>query len=296
MSTHQPAKFICLFTLLLAIAGLSAKAQDFAWQAALPVIPDSSFYNIPLTPEIISKSHGTDLRDIRIYDQQHVVSYILSCEDSTMEQLPAPTIKTVTGAPAGYTILQLDFPGEYILRQLKFDVATPGYYFRIAYLTTDWRSGLATGARFTLATGRFNALLLPDPLKSKTCFVVIHDEDNAPLKIGTVSAWQYAWHLIAWLEKGKSYLLKTGNPQAKAPVYDLPYFAEKLPAKIPILQAGNITAIPAVINAQPTHATTKEPTIFKNKGWIWTGIISIILLISLLTIRLLKDMREKKQD
>lgn len=294
MKTRQPAKLIQLFTLLLTITGLSATAQQFAWQAKLPDTPDSGFYNIPVTPALIAKSHGTDLRDIRIYDQQKVVSYILACDSNQFVALPAPVITPVKEAPAAQTVLHLQFTDACLIGQLQFQINTPGYYYRIAYITDDWRSGIASSERFVLATGQTNTVKLREPLKTMECYIVIENEDNQALRVKSVNVWQRAYHLTTWLEKGKSYVLKTGNPGLYAPVYDLPYFAGKLPARIPVLKADNIIAATGVIAVKPTTVAKEEPTIFKTRGWIWAGIIGIILLISLLTIRLLRDMRENK--
>ncbi|TWV96811.1 hypothetical protein [Chitinophaga pinensis] len=294
MKTRQPAKFLQLFILLLTITGLSATAQQFAWQADLPVTPDSGFYNIPVTPALVAKSNGADLRDIRIYDQQKVVSYILGCDSNQFIALPAPVITPVKEAPATKTVLHLQFAAASLIKQLQFQINTPGYYYRIAYITDDWQSGIASGERFALATGQANTVKLRTPVKTTECYIVIENEDNQALKVQAVRAWQAAYHLTTWLEKGKSYVVKTGNPALSVPVYDLPYFAGKLPARIPVLKADNIIAAPGVITAKPTTVANEEPTIFKTKGWIWAGIIGIIILISLLTIRLLRDMRENK--
>lgn len=298
MNNQRIVKCLYIFTWLLTVAVSTVSAQHFQWQAALPVTPDSGFYKIPLTTDLIAKSHGTDLRDIRIYDQGNVVSYILN-KEAGHEWLPVPAISRVKDAPAGYSVLQLQFREACLLKGLKFEVATPGYYFRQAYITTDWASDLHTNFesrenKFRFSSDSINSITLRQSIKGTTFFLVVLDEDNQPLDITSTIAWQDTYYLTAWLEKGKHYVLKTGDPELTAPRYDLPHFAGKVPASIPTLVAGNITADPAVIPAQPTPATTDQPTWFRNKGWIWISIIGITILILLLTIRLLKDMQEKR--
>lgn len=298
MRTKRTAKFFYLFIGLLMLVVHATSAQQFQWQAALPATPDSGFYKIPLTREFIAKSNGTDLRDIRIYDQEKVVSYILS-EDSIAERLPVPVITWVKDAPAGYSILQLQFKEAYLLKRLKFEVTTSGYYFRLAYITTDWTSDLhadykSIEDKFKLSTESGNSISLHRPIKTTTCFLVIRDDDNQPLVINSVQAMQETYYLTTWLEKGKHYVIKTGNPEVTAPKYDLPHFTGKVPVSPPVLVTGNIKVIPFVIPAQSTPAAIDKSTLFKNKGWVWASLIGITTLILLLTMRLLKDMREKK--
>jgi hypothetical protein len=279
--------------LLFIITGiLPASAQQFAWQAALPAVSETGFYNIVLRPEFVAKSHDTTLGDVRIFNGETAVSYILR-HDTQYAILPAPVITVRNDASSRETIIQLLFKEAHVTQQLKLTVNTPAFYKRSLYVTDD-TSFTGHHEEFTAISGQPVSFKLLVPLKTKQCYIIIKNEDNPPLQIAGVTALQKQVYLTAWLEKGKSYLLKTGDPDLPAPVYDLPYFANKLPEKIPSMETGNIKAIPAVIKNEPSPATETSSTIFKSKAWIWTGIICIILLISLLTIRLLRDMRERK--
>lgn len=292
MRTRRPVKFIQLFILLILPTGiLPASAQQFAWQAALPVINETGFYNIPLSPDFIGKSHGTGLTDVRIFDQETAVSYILR-QDSRYVALPSPVVTTRNDASSRQTIIQLQFKDEYLIQQLKLVVATPAFYKRDLYITQD-TIYTCHHEEFSIISGQPASFKLLTPLKTKQCYIIIKNEDNPSLQIKDITALQKHVYLTAWLEKGKSYLLKTGQPDLPAPVYDLPYFANKLPDKVPALETGNITPVPAVIKNIPRTADV-SPTVFNSKVWIWIGIGIIIALISLLTIRLLRDMRERK--
>ncbi|SHL89408.1 hypothetical protein [Chitinophaga sp. CF418] len=293
MKARRPIKFIQLFTFLSIITGiLPASAQQFTWQAGLPAINETGLYNITLHPEFIAKSDDTALTDIRIFDRETAVSYILR-RDTPYVMVPSPVITTRNDAASRTTIIQLQFKEEYLVEQVKLTVAIPAYFKRYLYVTED-TSGLTPPQEFALVSGQPAVFKLYTPLKTKQCFIIIKNEDNPALQVKDITVWQQHIYLTAWLEKGKSYLLKTGVPDLPAPVYDLPYFANKLPAKIPVLEAGNITAAPAVIKNMPLPAAETNSTVFTSKRWIWTGIVSIIVLITLLSIRLLREMRERK--
>jgi hypothetical protein len=293
MRTGRSVKFIQLFTFLFTITGiLPARAQQFTWQAALPAIEKTGFYNVILRPEFVAKSHDTALTDVRIFDGETVVTYILQ-RDSQYVALPSPVIATRNDAVSKQTILRLQFKEEYLIQQLELTVAGPAFYRRSLFVTED--SGSTDHCeQFAIVSGQPASLRLPTPLKTKQCYIVIRNEDNPALEIKDITAFQKHIYLTAWLEKGKNYLLKTGDRDLPAPVYDLPYFANKVPGNITTLETGNIAPIPAVIKSTPSRTAETNSTVFKSKGWIWAGIGSIIVLISLLTIRLLRDMRERK--
>jgi len=293
MRTRRPVKIIQLFAFLFTITGvLPASAQQFTWQAGLPAIGETGFYNISLHPGFIAKSDDTALTDVRLFDQETAVSYILR-RDTPYVALPSPVITTRNDATSRRTVIQLQFKEEYLIGRLKLTVATPAYFKRYIYITED-TTGISPGQEFALVSGQPAAFKLSTPIKTKQCFIIIKNEDNPALQVKDISAWQQHIYLTAWLEKGKSYLLKTGVPDLPAPVYDLPYFANKLPDKITVLEAGNITPVPAVIKNMPSPAAETNSTVFTSKVWIWVGICSIIVLIALLSIRLLRDMRERK--
>lgn len=293
MRTKRTVKFIQLFTFLFAITGiLPASAQQFTWQAGLPAISETGFYSISLQPAFIAKSDDTALTDVRLFDRETAVSYILR-RDTPYVVLPSPVITTRNDATSRRTVIQLQFKEEYLIERLTLRVATPAYFKRYVYITED-TTGITPGQEFVLVSGQAAVFKLHTPLKTKQCFIIIKNEDNPALHVKDISAWQQHIYLTAWLEQGKSYLLKTGVPDLPAPVYDLPYFANKLPDKITMLEAGNITPIPAVIKNMPSPAAETNSTVFTSKVWIWAGICSIIVLIALLSIRLLRDMRERK--
>ena len=63
--------------------------------------------------------------------------------------------------------------------------------------------------------------------------MVISNEDNPPIKITGIRAFQHAEYIIAYLEANKSYTLTFGDSLAQAPVYDLTYFKDSIGKQIP---------------------------------------------------------------
>src|SRR5688572_25064521 len=125
MRTGRPVKFIQLFTFLFTITGLlPASAQQFTWQAALPAVPETGFYNVALSPEFVAKSRrGATFADVRIVDGETVVSYILQQDTGQYEVLPAPVITVNNDTSSRRTVIQLQFKEAYLIDQLKLTIA-----------------------------------------------------------------------------------------------------------------------------------------------------------------------------
>jgi len=295
MTTRAQVRLTYLFILLFTLTGiLPAGAQHFRWQADLPAVSQSGFYNIPLDPSFIAKCRDSSLADIRLFLKDTAVAYILK-KDSLYVALPSPDITPAENAAPKKTLLRLTFQENYLIHRLQFDITAPAYYRRKAYIIA--RKDEVRYERsncFTIATGQ-TLITLKAPIKGRLLFLEIEDEDNPPLKVAKIVPYQHNYLITAWLEKEGKYVLKTGNTTIPTPVYDLPYFSGNLPTHIPELTAGNITpadTVPQVISCFPAG---EKPTLFKSKVWIWVAIIGIALLISLLSYRLLKDMRERRQ-
>jgi len=131
---------------------------------------------------------------------------------------------------------------------------------------------------------QFSALV---PLfKGRRFFMVIDNKDNPPLKIAAISTAQQACDMVAYLEKGKEYGLVFDNPQADPPDYDLALFNDSIPAVIPNATVGPLTTMQTPI----VQVATQQ----KNR-WLWPVIGIVLLLLTLLTWQLTKDMKKERE-
>jgi hypothetical protein len=86
--------------------------------------------------------------------------------------------------------------------------------------------------------------------------------------------------IIAYLEKGKKYLLLGGDSMMKSPDYELRHFKDSIPAVSPILNIGPVEAI-----------NTMQKQVEGKSSWLWPSIIVMVLVLGVLTLKLLREMK-----
>lgn len=121
-----------------------------------------------------------------------------------------------------------------------------------------------------------------------TLLLVINNQDDQPLHVRDVNAYQLTHTLVAYLQAGQQYQLYFGNDTLAAPVYDLVAFQDSiLQRSIPTLAIGPIEEI---------HAKSQPAAIHKssNKAWLWLAIAGVLSLLIFFSYRLLKDISKHK--
>ncbi|RFM32117.1 hypothetical protein [Chitinophaga silvisoli] len=196
--------------------------------------------------------------------------------------LTVPSGKMIISNANKTTTIKLAFAHEYVIDNLLFNITGPSLYKRQAWVN---------GESFTLTSTKPNEIALFHALKTDTLLIHIENQDNPPLTIEGIAAWQLPRYLTAYLEKDKSYQILMGNPKLPAPQYDLSYFADSLSRELPeiTIDNGSMQAI-----AKPAGVATQGFTLFSSKGWIWIAIVGIIVLLGFMALRMLRDMQEKK--
>jgi hypothetical protein len=119
--------------------------------------------------------------------------------------------------------------------------------------------------------------------KYKMLVLIINNNDNQPLPINSVDAYQLNRYAIAWLKKGMIYSLKIGDDNMTIPNYDLAYFKDKMPALPMILRIEQINPIK---NIEPQK---ESPGFFKNSQLIWTVIILVSALLIYMSVRMINE-------
>ena len=116
--------------------------------------------------------------------------------------------------------------------------------------------------------------------KTNELLLVIKNGENPPLKIYSVKTSGIIPEIIAYLEKGKTYLLLGGDSLLNSPDYELRHFKDSIPAISPLLNIGPVEAIKTV------HKQVEG-----NNSWLWPSIIVVGLVLGFLTFKLLREMK-----
>jgi hypothetical protein len=131
---------------------------------------------------------------------------------------------------------------------------------------------------------QLSAVLNIPECKAGYLLLEITNNDDPPLVVTKVSTYAIAQQLVAWLDKGKAYHIYTGNDTLAPPVYDLSQFRDSIPALLPI------AAINQLVRIEPATLPIATKT---SSQWIWITIIVLAILMSVLSFRLMKEVKGK---
>jgi hypothetical protein len=182
----------------------------------------------------------------------------------------------------------ITFNEAYPVNILKLSVAGTKYYKRaISIYSIDGKK--LNLLRDTEVNSVWNNELFISA-KAKKILLEIANEDNPPLSISTVTAYQLDQTLVAYLDKGTNYYLLFGDPTAKTPVYDLQFFADSLQRKLPVVKVGDVDNNP-LFQHKAVAASHNIP------AWlIWIAIIAVISLLTFLTLKMTKEVGQRKNE
>jgi len=112
--------------------------------------------------------------------------------------------------------------------------------------------------------------------------IVVDNKDNIPIRIVDVNAYQLKNYIITYLKYEESYILKFGNRKAEFPVYDLTYFKESVPEKIPVINIENLKQVYKENNTEISGLIWQIPPYY-----LWIGISLVGLILIILTTRII---------
>ncbi|TKC65646.1 hypothetical protein FBD94_03655 [Pedobacter hiemivivus] len=297
--------FVCALFLL---NWTVTSAQSFKWNGNLDRVSVNGFYKIALTPEIISKTANKDLSDIRIFEKQKEIAYLLRqlpdniylLDTSALKlehytNIPAPSVTTTEDKENKRTIVSITFKVPYQIDKLKLNLEGFQYYRRTTWISE--KNPLVNQKRRHYSEDKLTNIIISSEKQPtidlygenryKQLFLIIENEDSSPLLIKNIEAYQKNMELIAYLEKDKQYVIKTGQLNMEAPKYDLSYFKDSISNTIPSV---------AVLNFEKNtnEALDKESGLVK-KSWMWGAIVLLIVFLGYLSYYMVREMQSKKQ-
>lgn len=185
--------------------------------------------------------------------------------------------------------LTISLPGEYEFSKIEFEISEPELFRRNCYLakykTYNNKKVLEIIQNFELSSEKQN-ILETDKLRTRELIIVIENNDNVPLKINNIRLYQLSKFLIAKLDKGENYSLKTGNRELPYPEYDIKYFRENIPEELTVIKTRNLK----IANAE---VLSESQTIF-TKTILWIVILIVIAILGFFSVKTVKEMKNKE--
>lgn len=158
------------------------------------------------------------------------------------------TTKNITELKAvKKTKIRILFDDYQYLNQIKFKISEPKLFQRnvriykleerkVKHKFETFESEITN---FELNSDSQNGFNLMN-IYEKDFYIEIENQDNQPLKINEIKFFQIPVSVIADLKTGENYTIKTGNPDAIAPVYDLEYFKNSITVELPETKISEI--------------------------------------------------------
>ncbi|HEX2936670.1 MAG TPA: hypothetical protein VHO72_15040 [Bacteroidales bacterium] len=205
-------------------------------------------------------------------------------------QIPEPRIIQKDSARKSY--ITLIFKRPYVIDQLTFDIAGPDYYLR-SFHTGRYAKQRNQSVYFdawysqTLSSTEKNTLSYEN-LRADTLGIEIENEDNPPLSIKSVKAFQLNKYLVAQLESGEQYEIYFNNENLTSPNYDLKYFSDVIPGTLPFLNVSHLQVI-AVSDKEQSSSQ------FFNKQMVWIILGIVVIVLGAISIRLMNEMKRTKK-
>lgn len=196
-----------------------------------------------------------------------------------------PAVQITTRNLKKTTIVTLKLNDNYLVNELNFEITAPKYYKRnVAIYQIDKQNrSLVSDAELT--SGKSSALLFTS--KTNTLELEIDNGDNLPLALKNIEVLQADQFIVSYLEAGQVYKLLTGDLKAIPPEYDLKFFTDSV--RKHILEISHDKVEKNERYHIGTLAVKREYTLE-----IWAAIIVALLLLSILTLKMAKEVNKTK--
>ncbi len=189
------------------------------------------------------------------------------------------------------TLIRVHYNTPYQLDEIALNVKAPAYYHREAQIYTEGKDTVNGKPRVytdfsttvELISGKPNRFSLGTQ-NSTDIFIRISDRDNPALQIASVTGYQKPLGIVALLEPGEKYTIRTGVAK-DFPDYDLSAFRDTLQARLPEV---------AITSVKPNEGVSKSSAarpFWQSEWFMWSCIGIGAAMIAYFTAALLKDMR-----
>ncbi len=290
---------------------LDLKEQNFDWRIKLEGSQNQqNWFTIKNNYRIVSiNNESADYRFTTLnFPSAKYRYYRLLIKTSHVITLNKATLDLAENTPANYqaytisnqsitqnkkqknTIIELELANAVPLNYLAIQTAADFDFYRpltIQYLRdsiqteSGWRYDYRTIKRSILSSLEQSEFTFNSTI-SKKWKVIIHNQDNPPLKIESINVKGYPHQLIARFDQPATYFLTYGRKNAKRPRYDIGKFKDKIPQDLSSLTLAAEKTI-------PKKSTPVSKPFFENKLWLWGLMVGIILILGWFTMKMLRE-------
>jgi hypothetical protein len=214
-------------------------------------------------------------------------------EHGAFTEIPLPAVVKSDSVVQKQSFFHFQFDTVRLVDRMVITLEGSPYFLRKGILYEPRERILRKGG-----TEKFNHLLREIRLTSthpavidlpqasaREFLLVVENDDNPPLEIGSYRAYQLNRSLTAFLKGGEDYVIKLGAQDLSAPTYDISFFEAKIPAVLPEL------VIPPWTPLGEAEARSTA-TIFTTETFIWVAVVLVIIVLGYMSVRMLRETRE----
>jgi hypothetical protein len=220
-----------------------------------------------------------------------VGNYHTAIQPEKLTRITPVSIHQNDSLKAKKTYVTIDFGVAYQINTIKLGIAGPKFYNRKAVLYSIDSVGKEAywneRSILSISSNDNHTFSIPS-LYANRYVLVINNEDNQPLKVQSVDAYQTSRYLVTLLNRDEAYRLFIGNKNATVASYDLSFFADSIPMPLPEIHIGKF------IHVDRKHVTLKaDDRWFKSKVWIWAVLLIVISLLAYVSYKMIGEMGKK---
>ena len=205
---------------------------------------------------------------------------------SRLDKLPLPFL-TQKDSSNTITYLYLQFDLKYQVYKLHLEIPAPKYYKRKLRVYDAVSKQKKLLQEIELISGEAGDLYIH--AKTNKIHIEIENEDNAPLTIRKIKAFQSSKVIIAYLENDVNYKLIFADSLAKAPRYDLAAFTE---ANKGILLELSSSPVSKNVGYKLNSSVLKSDY----TKLMWVGLALSLLMLLFLTYKLVGELKPDRKD
>lgn len=165
----------------------------------------------------------------------------------------------------------LNFDDIYQINKLDLELEGAKYFKRKLSILESNKTNYDLLLNSYLGSDSSNSFIIDS--KNNQLQIIIDNEDNIPLKVKTVNAFQLNTCLLTYLRSGEKYFLKFGDSTIPAPKYDLQFFSDSIEKNPLELSVDGIEKNKIVNNVSNRDVSKNNHFLL----WIIMGVILIIL-------------------
>jgi hypothetical protein len=224
-----------------------------------------------------------------------VGNFTTNIQTQNLQQVIPEKLTTTEIPSQKETQIHVLFDAPQIMNQIVFEISKPTYYNRNVILYKKTRQIVNRKsqvyneeiASFELNSKLKNSFTIPE-IFEKEIFIKIKNQDNLPLTISSIKFNQKPISIIADLNAGENYILKTGNKNLTQPEYDISNFKDNITAALPQI---NISEVHHAAQAKKNEI---QKSAFWQQSWfMWLCIILGGITILFFTASLIKDLKKQ---